>query len=112
MQSFYRIQDRDIDTADLLDPEMQFSESYSTGTVRTGKSVCRSIEDLAWYFAHAGVPLSPIDSVLVELEGDWADEDDEDADLGAYLVIPTRVVSVTEIPDEFYAEVDRILDAA
>lgn len=115
--SFYRIQDRSIDAAVLLDPEWQVSLSYSTGSTRPGKSVCRSVEELAEYFAQAGVPLDPAGSVLVELDGDWAvDEagrfiEDEDAHLGAHLVIPTRVIAVTEIPDAFYDAVDAYLAA-
>lgn len=108
--SFFRIQDASIDPALLLDPEHQVSESYCTGTTRQGKSVCRSIEELAQYFAQAGVPLDPRTSVLVELDGTWAPEEDEDAHLGAHLVFPTRIIAVTEIPDEFYAEVNRFLD--
>lgn len=108
--TFYRIQDGDIPVEQLLDPEYQISESYCTGTIRTGKSVCRSIEELAAYFAQAGVPLDPRTSVLVELDGDYTGEDDEDAHLGAHLVIPTRIVSVGPIPAEFYAAVDTYIE--
>jgi hypothetical protein len=38
------------------------------------------------------------DAVLVELEGEPSDDDDFDADEGALLVHPTRIVSVSE-PD-------------
>jgi len=107
--SFYRIQDREIPVEQLLDPEFQTSESYCTGTTRVGKSVCGSIEELAAYFAQAGVPLDPRTSVLVEVKGHYADEADEDAHLGALLIIPTEIVAVTEIPEAFYAEIDRIL---
>ncbi|MDR6868433.1 hypothetical protein J2Y69_003049 [Microbacterium resistens] len=114
--SFYRIQDRSIPVEQLLDPEYQISESYCTGTTRPGKSVCKSVEELAGYFAQAGVPLDPATSVLVEVEGTWATDEagrfveDEDAALGAHLVFPTRIVAVTEIPDEFYEAVNRFLD--
>lgn len=110
--SFFRIQDRSIPVEQLLDPEFQTSESYSSGAVQQGKSVCRSIEELATYFAQSGVPLDPAGSVLVEVEGTWSLEDDEDAHLGAHLVFPTRIVAVTDIPDEFYAAVDAFFDAA
>ena len=110
--SFYRIQNRSIPAEQLLDPEYQTSESYSSGAVQAGKSVCWSVEELAEYFAHSGVPLDPAESVLVELEGTCSTEDDEDAEYGALLVFPTRIVAVTEIPDEFYERVDEILDAA
>lgn len=115
--SFYRIQNRTIPTEQLLDPEWQASESYCTGTIRPGKSVCRSIEELAAYFAQAGVPLDPTESVLIELDGTWATDEagrfveDEDAHLGAHLVIPTRIIAVTEIPGEFHTAVEAFLDA-
>lgn len=115
--SFYRIQDATYDPADLLDGP-QTSLSYCTGTERPGKSVCTSIEELAAYFAQAGVPMDPRTSILVELDGTWAtDEDgriveDEDAALGAHLVFPTRIISAGPIPAEFFAAVDAYFETA
>ena len=106
--SFYRIQDRSIPTVQLLDPEFQTSESYCTGTVRAGVSVCGSVEELATYFAQTGIPFDPRTAVMVEVKGYYADEKDEDDALGALLIIPTEIVAVTEIPDEFHATIDSI----
>jgi hypothetical protein len=110
---FYRIQQPEHPVEWLLDPAYQYSTSYCTidpetgeFSVRHGVSVCRSIEDLADYFAQAGVALSA-DCQLVEMAGDWADEDDEDEALGAYLVYPTEIVSVTDV-DAF---LDMVSDA-
>lgn len=105
--TFYRIQD--YDPAELLTGE-QTSMSYSSGTERAGKSVCRSIEELAAYFAQTGVPMDPTTSILVELEGTYSPDEDEDAHLGAHLIFPTRIVSAGPIPDEFFAAVDAYLD--
>lgn len=59
---------------------------------RRGVSCCDSIKALARYFAdHAGQLDG--DSVVVELEGELAGEDDFDAD--AVLIFPAAVVSVT-----------------
>ena len=66
--------------------------------VRVGVSVCDSIEELASYLAQVGIPFTD-DCLLVELEGTWADDEDEDAHLGARLIIPTRIVS-TELAGE------------
>lgn len=109
--SFYRIQS--YAAADLLDGP-QTSLSYSTDTERSGKSVCCSIEELAAYVAQTGLDLGwEKRPVLVELDGYWSDEDDEDAHLGAYLVHPTAIISETPLDEtDFYALVDRYLDAA
>lgn len=97
----YRIQS--FDPAALLDPAEQFSTNYADlGGVavepKRGKSVCRSIEDLAYYFAQAGVPCGD-DAVLVTLGGDWSEDEDDDADLGAHLVYPRVILDATPVDD-------------
>jgi len=72
---------------------------------RRGVSACRSVGELAAYFeAHAGQ--LDEDSVVVELEGELADDDDFDGD--AVLVFPARVVSV--LPAAGFAEFAELLD--
>lgn len=94
---------------DLLNPEHQVSISYCNAEdVRHGVSVCDSIEELATYLAGSGIEWT-FESVVVELDGYDADEDDQDAHLGARLIIPTEIVSVTPITDEL---LDLILAAA
>lgn len=98
--SYYRIQPAHYDTAALLDPEMQWSYSYCNDDVRHGVSVCDSIEELAAYLAQTGIEWDP-SWVIVEVAGTWSDETDQDAHLGARLVIPTEVLSVRPIDDAF-----------
>lgn len=98
MTVYYRIQHADRDVALLLDPAHQTSTSYTTGTERAGVSVCPSLEELAEYLAQAGVPFDAT-CVVVAVRGDLSRDDDEDADLGALLVHPTKIVSVEPMTD-------------
>lgn len=108
--SFYRIQN--YPAADLLVGE-QTSLSYSTDTERSGKSVCTSVDDLAAYVARTGMDLGWNGALLVELDGTYSDEDDEDAHLGAYLVHPTRIISAVALDEtDFFDRVNTYLDAA
>lgn len=113
---FYRIQQPEHRVEMLLDPECQYSTSYchtdeyGEPAVRHGVSVCDSLESLASYFAQTGVPLSA-DCSLVTLDGDWSDEDDEDSALGALLIIPTEIVSVEFVTDEFFELVSAAYDS-
>ncbi|MGC0364828.1 hypothetical protein ABH922_002812 [Rhodococcus sp. 27YEA15] len=108
--SYYRVQAADFDTAALLDPELQVSESYSSDDVRTGISVCDSLEELATYLAGSGVPFDAT-SVVVELDGPDSDDEDEDAHLGARLIMPTSIISVTPITDTLLDLIDAAFDA-
>ena len=89
---FYRIQQANRPADAILDPEQQFSYSYCTDTVRHGVSACRSYADLVEYFAQTGVPFDG-DSILVTFDGDYSDDTDEDASLGAILTIPETIIS-------------------
>lgn len=90
--SFYRLQDpAHLDT--LTQPG-QLSYSYKTYEPRNGKSVCDTPEELADYLATSGVQFTG-DWVLVELDGDYSEDDDEDADLGVTLIHPTKIIQVT-----------------
>lgn len=123
--TYYRIQERDRDPADLLLPQNWTStvwvgEVYrpcpacdgagydivdeqredcpdcdGSGEVddstRRGVSCCRSLADLYAYFASRSATLD--DVVVIELEGTLSEDEDWDADEGAVLVYPTRIVS-------------------
>lgn len=110
----YRIQQAQHPTAWLLDPERQLSTSYRGSFddegVRNGVSACATIEDLAAYVAQG---LLPVDngSRLVAMECEWADDEDEDAEYGAILVIPTAIVSDELVPDSFFDLADAAFDA-
>lgn len=101
----YRVQQAEHPTEWLLDPERQFSTSWGTeDDIRAGISACESIESLASYLAQVGIPFG-LDSRIVEMECEWVDDDDANAELGAILVIPTRIISETLVADhdEFHA---------
>src|SRR5690606_15711415 len=66
-------------------------------------SVCRDEEALVDYLAHTGADFT--DTVLVQLEGEYADEDGHDAELGEILIFPSRIVSVRPVDDENIAAV-------
>ncbi len=93
--------------ADCVDDEWDIREEHwscdGTGQVddiRYGVSVCRSLEDLAAYYATVGGDLT--DAVVVELDGGLSDDEGHDANLGEVLVLPDRIVSVTPVPEWFY----------
>lgn len=110
--SYYRIQIAERDTADLLNPEFQTSLSYCDDEdVRNGISVCDSLEDLVGYLAQVGIPFDA-SYVVVELDGYQADDEDADANLGARLVIPTEIVSVTSITDQLLDLIDAAYEIA
>lgn len=101
--SFFRIQD--ADRPNILDPENHVSYSWNNlEDFRHGISACESRGELADYLAQTGIPFSD-DSVLVEFDGDYADEDDEDAHLGAVLTIPARIIATEKVGESFGLEV-------
>lgn len=131
MSTYYRIQQATRDTADLLDPERQWSASWhgdaekpcprcaddfdasdcddcdGTGMVedvRRGVSACDSLDDLYAYWQIAGGDLT--DTVIVEMAGFRSTDDGHDAELGEVLVHPDVILSVTPVTDEI---IDRIL---
>lgn len=74
--------------------------------IRHGVSVCSDIDALVDYFTGRDIAHSAdyVDRlVVVELEGQQSHDDDHDAHDGAYLLLPTRVVSVRPVPDELRA---------
>src|SRR5690606_2540990 len=70
---------------------------------RYGVSVCRDEDALVDYLAHTGADMD--DAVLIELEGDWSDDEGHDAQIGEELILPTRIVSVRPVTDEFIERV-------
>lgn len=104
--TFFRIQPAARDTADLLDESTWESRNWNDewAPARHGVSVCGSIDELVSYFRTASGWIDT-DCVLVELDGHYSHDDDEDAHAGALLVCPTRIVSVTPVSDEL---IDRI----
>lgn len=82
--SFFRIQSPTRPS--ILDPEFQTSESYSNfEDIRTGVSVC---------------------------DGPYADEDDQDAHMGASLIHPAEIIASEPIADSFMDEIFAAYDAA
>lgn len=109
---FYRIQSADRNVNELLAADAT-SASYIDCSERAGVSVMTDLETLAAYVAQGCLPLDPHNSVLVTLDGEWSDEEDEDADLGAHLVHPTKIIKVEALESTgFFDMVDAILDAA
>lgn len=75
---------------------------------RYGISVCRDEDDLIDYLATVGADMD--DCVLVELKGDYSDDEGHDAHLGEELILPTEIVSVAPVTDEFIAAVFARID--
>lgn len=109
--SYYRLQDADRDPAELLDADHQWSSDWSgINDPRQGVSTCATVHSLIGYFA-ARAESCDYDAdflstlVMVEVEGDLADEEDQDAAEGAVLVIPTRIVSAGPLAADMIAAI-------
>ena len=72
---------------------------------RYGVSVCEDLDDLVEYFGQIG-GVNFDDAVLVELAGEYSDDDGHDAHLGEELILPTEIISITPMDDDI---ADRIL---
>ena len=109
-QTYFRIQSAAHDPLHLLDPGYQFSHPVNGSAVRRGVSVCDSIEDLALYLASpqgAGVlvRVARDATVIVELEGDESGDAPLDPEMES-LIIPTRIIGVTPVGEEFVTLVE------
>lgn len=109
-ETYFRIQTADRDVNELLDPGYQFSHAYNraAGNTRRGISTCTSLEELAEYLAsHLCTAIQPRNGswVLVELEGEISSDDPVDTEYET-LVIPTAIVSVRPVDDDFLAMID------
>lgn len=84
----YRIQDKHRGTEYLLDPETQYSwpMDYDESKVRHGVSACKTIEELAAYWATHAVDAT--DPVLVRVEGPQSEDTPLDEEFGEVLVLP------------------------
>ena len=90
---YYRVHPKDDDPERLLDPDEQTSEPWGEShSQREGVSVFPDEVALYRYMVRRNAELEG--SVLVELEGTPSDDKDFDADEGALLVHPTRIVDV------------------
>lgn len=87
--------DTGVETCDDCD-----GEGRITIETQDGVSVCRSLRGLIGYLSQRSFYVAP-SVLLVALEGEEVDDDqDVDADAGAVLVRPTRIVRVEPLPQE------------
>jgi hypothetical protein len=104
--TFYRVQSADRDTAELLDPTGQFSRTWGAGRTNVGVSVCDTLEDLAEYLAShlgCGIPVQAATWVIVELSGNVIPGSAPVDPEFESLIIPTEIVRVRPVDDEFMA---------
>lgn len=101
--SYFRVQTADRDVNELLDPGYQYSSTYNRSTTLRGVSTCPSIDDLAEYLASGQAtaiqPRTGGTWVIVELTGELSLDGAIDA--GEVLIIPTAIVSVRPVDDDF-----------
>jgi hypothetical protein len=120
--SFYRIQQANRNAVDLLNPANWESRQWfgeklrdcgecqgagcdacdfdgQIEDIRHGVSTCASIDTLIDYLRVVGCDLD--DTVIVELAGTIADDEDHDTQFGAVLVHPTTILSITPVDDAF-----------
>ncbi|MFS0171490.1 hypothetical protein ACL1FF_09950 [Corynebacterium striatum] len=104
MTTYYRIQSQD--RPDILDPENQFSYSWNDlgADPRHGISVMDDREALAEYIAQTGIQWDE-NWELLEVEGTTSEDEDEDAHMGARLIIPTAIISREPIEESFMEEI-------
>lgn len=79
-----------------------------TDSQRRGVSVFPDADGLYRYMLRRDADMS--DSMLVELEGDESDDVDYDADEGALLVFPTRIVRSCDVDEARVGELSGELD--
>ena len=80
-----------------------------TRTKRDGVSVFPTIDGLYWYLAERGAVLGS--QGIVELDGRLSEDEDLDADAGAVLIRPERVVSAHPLSDERLEAAQRRVEA-
>ena len=104
--TYFRIQT--TDRPNILAPDNQTSTSWNNlgddDRIRRGVSVCDSREELAEYLAQTGIPFDG-SWELLEVDGTPSDDTDEDAHLGARLIIPTAIISRELVGDGFDLEI-------
>lgn len=94
----YRIQDKNRGTEYLLDPETQYSwpMDYDESKVRHGVSGCKTIVELAAYWATHSVEAT--DPVLVRVEGPQSEDTPLDEEFGEVLVLPETAEVIEDAP--------------
>nr|DAV80080.1 MAG TPA: hypothetical protein [Caudoviricetes sp.] len=94
----YRIQDRKRGVEYLLDPETQYSwpSDEDESKVRHGVSGCKTIEELAAYWATHAVGAT--DPVLVRVEGPQSEDTPLDWEFGEVLVLPETAEAIEDTP--------------
>ena len=94
----YRIQDKNRGVEYLLDPETQYSwpMDYDESKVRHGVSGCKTIEELAAYWATHSVEASVL--VLVRVEGPQSEDTPLDEECGEVLVLPETAEVIEDTP--------------
>jgi hypothetical protein len=92
----YRMQDKDRDLADLMDPEQQFSFPMNGDdeAVRHGVSGMDSLPELAAYLSVMAIEATT--PVLVRIEGPESDDEPCDAWMGERLTLPETAELVDE----------------
>ncbi|CAB0494604.1 hypothetical protein CIP100629_00491 [Corynebacterium diphtheriae] len=68
-------------------------------------------DDLAEYIAQTGIQWDETWELL-EVAGTPSDDEDEDAHMGALLIIPTKIISREPITDGFMDEIFEAFEAA
>lgn len=94
----YRIQDRNRGVDYLLDPETQYSwpMDFDESKVRHGVSGCKTIAELAAYWAtHSDEATDP---VLVRVEGHQSEDTPLDEEFGEVLVLPETAEVIEDTP--------------
>lgn len=108
--NFFRVNPPEFTTDDMMIAENQISINHSNeDDIRAGLSACTSREDLANYLANSGIEFRD-EWTLVEFEGEYADEDDADAEYGCVLVHPTRIVATERLDEGFVYEIFEACD--
>lgn len=94
----YRIQDKNRGVEYLLDPETQYSWPMSDdeSLVRHGVSGCKTIEELAAYWATHAVDAT--DPVLARVEGPQSEDTPLDEEFGEVLVLPETAEVIEDSP--------------
>lgn len=110
-KTYTRIQDRSWGTDELFTAGRQSNDmGWNESNARTGVSVCEDLDALMDYYVQAPIEIGS-DPVIITLEGELAEDQPLDADLGEYLIIPTRVVSIESAEDAgFFDGINARLD--
>ena len=97
MRTYYRMQRPEDDPERLLDPDEQYTEPWGdTHRVRDGVSVFPDLDALYRYMVRNGAEIE-LGTQVVTLEGEPSEDRDFDADEGAVLVNPKKIVRLDPV---------------